>query len=37
MEKIANIIVCALGVGAMGGGLVGAALLVDRLLGVFAL
>lgn len=37
MEKLVNVILCALGVGAMGGGLWGAALIVDRLLNLMAL
>ena len=32
MEKIAGFILCTLGIGAIGGGLWGAALIVDRLL-----
>ena len=34
MEKLANIILFALGVGAMGGGLFGAAALIDKILSV---
>ena len=36
MEKLANAIVVALGVGAMGGGMVGAAFVIDRLLTLFS-
>lgn len=37
MERIANVILCTLGVGAMGGGMWCAALIVDRLLNLMSL
>jgi len=36
MNKIANVIIYSLGIGALGGSLWGAALIVDKLLGIFA-
>ena len=36
MNKFANFIVYTLGIGALGGSLWGAALIVDKLLGIFA-
>ncbi len=37
MEKLANVMLYTLGAGAIGGGLAGAALLIDRLLNLMAL
>ena len=37
MEKLANIIFCVLGAGVMGGGLWGAAMVIDRLLNMMSL
>ncbi len=36
MQKIANVLFCTLGIGAMGGTIWGAAFLLDRLLNIFA-
>lgn len=37
MEKIANVILYTLGAGAVGGGLLGAAYVIDRLLNLMSL